>query len=72
MIDGKAELPVLNVPRMSLAQVLINLMANACDAYEAKPEILSAQRVIVISARATEHTLQVTIPLATDPSQTAD
>ena len=61
VINCETELPVLNVPRLSLAQVVINLLANACDAYEAKPEILSAQRVIVINASATGHRVQLTV-----------
>ncbi len=44
------ELPALNVPRLALAQVLTNLVSNACDAYELHTAVPPDQRVISVSA----------------------
>ena len=51
-VEISHELPALKVPRLGLTQVLINLIANACDAYEANPAVPIDQRVITITAEA--------------------
>ena len=57
-VQASPELPALNVPRLGLAQVLVNLVANACDAYEANPV---ARPVISVSASLKGHTMQVSV-----------
>ena len=57
-VQASPELPALNVPRLGLAQVLVNLVANACDAYEANPV---ARPVISVSASLKDHTMQVSV-----------
>ena len=61
VLDISPELPALNVPRLGLAQVLINLVVNACDAYEANSAIPTDQRLIRITARSVDQALQISV-----------
>ncbi len=54
-------LPLLTVPRIPLEQVLLNLVANACDAYDANPAVPPGQREIVINVNHIDNVLQLSV-----------
>ena len=59
-VDLPPDLPELHTDRLLLEQVLLNLIINACDAYQGQqPPIESANRVLAISAEITNEALVI-------------